>query len=581
MMHFRAVLGLLALSLVSPYVLPAAISGHVRIAGTLPPGTPIAGAYVNVQADLVTPGAFTAADGSFTLANVPAGLLTLAANVPYSPGAAENFLTGGVSAADGDNGVEIFLTPLPVTDNPAYEPVTAEACGACHFERYTQWQSSHHANAGLDAWVLDVFSGTGTPGGGAGYVYRALHDPGETGNCAVCHAPMIDIQTPGQVMLDEVTDPAGTQGITCITCHQLTAVDAGNLGGLHYLGGKSTYRFPTPEQGYGTDQYVWGPMGDVTFEYMRASHSPLHRDSLLCAACHQYDRPENGQPGQHTYTEWLASPYAVPGPGYRTCQNCHMPELAGVGTNCSFGGPLRQGLERHAHTFVGSTPEMLQANLALTTTVEQTGHGTVRVRSSIDNFGAGHDFPTGVSIRNALLWITATLDGAPLVQVAGPTIPFWADDDVPGKQPGDLAGEPGKGIAKIQEGRINDQGPVVSPVLFVDAEAVVSNTQIPSGTIDTTEVEFALPAGTPFEGQVEVNAVLLYRRAWRALYVVKGWTEGPHGEPLETEVARNVERLTVAGAGAIEIPTLAPWGLGALAAALALAGARRLRRRAA
>ncbi len=576
----RLSLGFFVLALAGSPVAEAAISGHVRIAGTPAPGTPIAGAWVNVQADLATPGTFSAADGSFTLANVPAGLLTLGAAVPYDRNAAQNFVTGGASAADGDTAVDIFLSPVAPTNNPLYQPVPVEACGACHFERYTQWSTSHHANAGIDAWVLDVFSGTGTPGGGAGYVYRALHDPGETGNCAVCHAPMVDILTPGQVMLDEVTDPAGTQGITCVTCHTLTAIDTTHLNGLHYLGGKSIYRFPDAEVGYTTEQYVWGPMSDVTFDYMRASFSPLHGESLLCASCHQYNRPENDQAGQHTYTEWLASPYAVPGPGYRTCQDCHVPALPGSGTNCEFGGPLRESDERHEHTFIGSTPETLQANLAMSTTVEQTPAGTIRVRTSIDNFGAGHDFPTGVSIRNAMLWVTATLDGAPLQQIAGPTIPFWADDAVPGKQPGDLAGEPGKGIAKIQEGRINDQGPVVSPVLFVDAEALVSNTQIPSGAIDTTELEFALPWGAPFDGEVEVHAVLLYRRAWRALYVVKGWTEGPHGEPLETEVARNVERIAVSSAGAIEIPTLAPWGLATLAALLALAAALRLRRRA-
>ena len=63
---------------------------------------------------------------------------------------------------------------------------------------------------------------------------------------------------------------------------------------------------------------------------------------------------------------------------------------------------------------------------------------------------------------------------------------------------------------------------------------------------------------------------------WRVLG--RGLT-GPHGEPLETEVARNVERITVAGAGAIEIPALAPWGLGLLALGLASAGAAMLQRR--
>ena len=117
--------------------------------------------------------------------------------------------------------------------------------------------------------------------------------------------------------------------------------------------------------------------------------------------------------------------------------------------------------------------------------------------AEVANFGAGHSFPTGVSIRNAILLVTATLNGQPLPQAAGPTVPFWGSDNVPGDQPGDLAGFPGKGFAKILEGRINGQGPTVRPVLFIDAERVFSNTLIPSGATDTTTIEFQLPSGVP------------------------------------------------------------------------------------
>ena len=143
-----------------------------------------------------------------------------------------------------------------------------------------------------------------------------------------------------------------------------------------------------------------------------------------------------------------------------------MARIPGVGQNCEFGGPDRQTEERHTHTFVGSTPETLSANIALATTAAESGAGTVRVTSAVDNFGAGHDFPTGISLRNAILWITATLNGQPLTQVAGPTIPFWASDDVPGDQPGDLAGQPGKGFAKVLEGRINGHMPVVRTRMY-------------------------------------------------------------------------------------------------------------------
>jgi hypothetical protein len=575
--HF-APLSLLALLGVAPA--SADISGFVWEEGSGTPGTPVAGAYVHIQADLVTPGTFTAADGSFTLVANPVGLVFVAASISYLRSAPENYLIGGTPTVDGVTDVEIRLQRMSAVDDPNYVPADVSECGACHFERYSQWTTSHHAYTAQNQWVLDLFSGTGTPGGMAGYVFKNTHDPGETGFCATCHAPMQDLQDPRPqgVPLDEATEPNGEQGVICVTCHQMDSIDTGNLNALHHRG-KATYRFPMAAKGESTSMYVWGPMDDVTFPLMRPSHSPLHETGLICASCHQYHNPETDAPGQNTFLEWQASPYGTPGPNYRTCQSCHMTNLEGVGENCEFGGPDRQSAERHFHGFVGSNAATLSANLALTTAVEETGAGLVRVTSSVDNFGAGHDFPTGISIRNAMLWVTATLDGQPLPQVSGPTIPFWGSDDVPGEQPGDLAGQPGKGFAKVLEGRINGQGPVVRPVLFIDAENVYSLTTIPSGTIDTSVFEFAVPSGTAPGSAVEVTAVLLYRRAWRALAVTKGWTTTTHGDPIEIEVARNEATLLVGGEGVVEIPALGRFGLGLIASSLAAAGVLLLRSR--
>lgn len=571
-------------SLVASFALaaaaPADISGFVTVEGSGDPGTPIPGAYVHIQADLVTPGDFTAADGSFTIAADPVGQVMLAASIPYLRSAPENFIIGWAPAVAGETGVDIRMAVLPANDDPAYVPADVSECGACHFERYTQWSSSHHAYTAQNKWVLDLFSGTGTPGGGAGYVFKNLHDPGETGFCATCHAPMQDLQDPRPegVPLDEATEPHGQQGIICVACHQMDSIDATHINALGFRG-KSTYRFPQAGQGENTSQFVWGPMNDVTFSLMRPSFSMLHRTSNICAACHQYHNPVTDAPGQNTFLEWQASPYGTPGPNYRTCQDCHMGTLAGIGQNCEFGGPDRESAERHTHTFVGSTQATLSANIALTTDVAETGDGRIRVTSAVDNFGAGHDFPTGISLRNAILWISASVNGQPLIQASGPTIPFWASDDVPGEQPGDLAGQPGKGFAKVLEGRINGQGPVVRPVLFIDAESVYSLTTIPSGTVDTTEVEFALPPDTAPGTTVDVTAVLLYRRAWRSVVMTKGWTETTHGDPIEIEVARNDESIAVTGEGIVEIPALTPVGLALAALALAMAGLGALRRR--
>ncbi len=536
----------------------ADLAGKVLVSGSGLPGTPIAGAWVHLQGS-PHPGTFTDTNGVFYLPVNPAGTVMVTAALPYLRGAPENFLTGGSFAINGQMDIDIRLEPLPAADDPSYVPATVSVCQGCHSNQASQWQSSRHAFTASNAWVRDLFSGDGTSGGGAGYVFKNLHDPGETGFCATCHAPMRDRELGGTLMLDDPTIPAyGLEGVNCVTCHQLDHIDSSQLEALHHLG-KAFYRFPFSDSA-STYEYVWGPLDDVTFGGMRASYSTLHRQSLLCASCHQYSNPDNGTPGQTTFTEWQASPFAVPGPNFRSCQDCHMPGSAGVGTNCLFGGVDRPGSDRRQHTFVGTTPETLQANLALSAHAHQVGNRLL-VTASVDNFGAGHAFPTGVSIRNAILLVEARVGATELLQTAGPTVPWWADDEVPGKQPGDWAGFPGKGFAKVLEGRINGSGPVVRPVLFIDAEAVAENSVIPSRAVDTSIYEFALPEMLPPGATASVTVRLLWRRAFRALAVTKGWTVDPRNGPIEIEVHRTELEVPVRGTAPTEIPALSWWGI--------------------
>lgn len=545
--------------------LHANISGTVRDAETL---APIGGALVHLKGDQGASGVLTSPTGTFTLSVNPAGVVTVVASTIYNRAAARNYLIGGRAAVNGDSSVVIDLTPLPVNDDPNYTPAASTQCRSCHPTIYAQWSASHHANTAQNPWVRDLYDGQGTPGGNAGYVFKTSHEANETGFCATCHAPMADVRNPGNTFLDQVTEPGAREGVNCVTCHQLDSINVTHLNALHILG-KATYRFPMGTLAAGA--YVWGPLSDVTFSGMGSSRSTLHKDPLLCASCHQYNRPENGVTGQHTYDEWLASPYASPGPRYRTCQDCHMPPASGPGALCVFGPNDRAGAERHDHTIIGSTPETLRANLRLTATAMEVAPGRIRVTASVENFGAGHSFPTGLPIRNALLVLTARHNGVELTQVAGPTIPFWGSDEVAGNQPGDYAGYAGKGFARILQGRVNDQGPVVRPVFFVDAEAVHSDTLIPSGATDTTIVEFLLPPGVPAAAVVDVEARLLYRRAYRALVVKKGWTTSAHGGPIEIEVANRQLQVVSLGASPA-IPTMSVAVLAVLMLALAAIG---------
>lgn len=496
-------------------------------------GSPIAGATVAMRARPDLGRATTQADGRFELPLSFGGVLEIGAARAYDPAAVHNYRSEAQQVIDGMTTVEIRLQRLPVADDPDYEPPSADQfCRGCHGTYYTQWASSRHAGSAVNPWVLDLYSGDGTPGGGAGYVFRDSHDADDTGLCATCHAPLQDVFTPGGLFLDEVSTEAGLDGVTCLACHQIAHVND-DVDALHHLG-NSQYRFPLGNAA--TSMFVWGALPDVPGIPMQNSYSPLHAESKFCASCHQYTNPTTGAPGQNTYREWLASPYAQPGPGQRTCQNCHMPTQTTPAV-IGGGGPSRPGSQRHAHTFIGATPQRLSENILLRVEVQQQDNHLV-VSAEVEN-RCGHNFPTGISIRNALLLVEASIGGQPLVQAAGPVLPFWASDDVPGQQAGDHAGRPGKGYAKVLSGRINGTGEVQRPVLFIDAEGVDSSTGIPSGATDVTELRFAIPPGMAPGAVASVDTRLLYRRAWRALAVTKGWTQTPGGMPVEIEVQRD------------------------------------------
>lgn len=555
----------------------ADISGFVREDGT---GAPIAGARVHIQADPSSPVDITAADGSFVLPVSPSGLVMVTAGVEYQANAPVHYATGGALGSEGQTDLVISLIRIPAADDPTYQGLLPQVqdCGNCHEEQRSEWLLANHSTAGGDVWVRDLFSGDGTGGGSAGYVFIDTHDPGETGFCATCHLPMADIFDPGNVMFNAAVSTAAQEGVSCIACHQMDSVND-NVSALHHLG-NATYRFPDGRPFIPTQEFVWGPLDDVVFGGMKASYAPLFADSLLCASCHEYDRPGTAVPGQTTYSEWLASPYASPGAGFRSCQHCHMPAADGPGylVDPIGGPPLRPAEQIHEHEFEGATPDTLSEAILLATTATEDG-SVVRVRCEVTN-QAGHAFPTGVSVRNAVLVIDASWNGQPLAQVSGPTVPFWASDDVPGTQDGDYAGRPGAGFARVLEGRINDQGPPVRPVLFIDGETVFSDTLIPSGVTDVTEVALAVPAGANAGDPVTVEALLVYRRAWRALAVTKGWQSTPQGGPVEVEVARTIDTVTLTqgGGGAAAIPVTGPLGTALLIALLALSGAVAARR---
>ena len=511
------------------------VSGQVIDASSQ---APVAGAVVRIQARPDLPTVTTGANGSFTLDVSGFGTnqdIPIAAALAYDASAAINYETTAVTA-DAGNNVEISLTRIPGADNTTYRPVPASACSGCHTEQYIQWRSSNHSRAAINPRLLDLYSGDGfdTPTSGEGYVFTTSHDSDDTGLCAVCHAPNENPSDPGGVKLNEVSSSAGLEGVTCTSCHQLHTVE-GDTQAIHLLG-NSEYRFPQASRAGGdaTHEHVWGPLGDVSFNRMRAAWYPKFSSAELCASCHEYVNPDTGAPGQTTFSEWQASPAAANGV---QCQDCHMPVADSAGSIAVGIGaaPTRPAEQRHDHSFPGVYSGAFGQPVEVRLSFE-TATPYLVVTSEVESLITGHGWPTGVDERNALVLVEAFLNDQPLAFESGDTLPTWTSDDVPGRAPGDYDGLPGRGYVKLLSGRINGEGDTLAPVPFIDAEEELAFTTIPPRATDTGQYTFRLPDTARVGDTLTFRASVIYRRTFRAIAVAKGWTDLAMDEPWERQV---------------------------------------------
>jgi hypothetical protein len=139
----------------------------------------------------------------------------------------------------------------------------------------------------------------------------------------------------------------------------------------------------------------------------------------------------------------------------------------------------------------------------------------LRVTATITNTGAGHHVPTDHPARNMILVVRATDEqGRELVRVAGPMVPDWGGV---GSEPNDYAGRPGKGYAKVLRDVASGEAPVAS---YWKQTLIQSDNRLAAFETDTTTYDFAIPERG---GDIEVEAKLIFRRAFKSLADAKSW----------------------------------------------------------
>jgi len=332
-----------------------------------------------------------------------------------------------------------------------------------------------------------------------------LDFPDQPGNCANCHMPGEAINGPNNT--DVNAKPASaTQSTQCDFCHKTVDVIINPSTGLpeDNMAGVLSMKFLRPDG----PQIFQGPYQDV--DVGPDTFSPLQNESRFCAGCH--NASFWGTPIYQSYAEWLKSPY--PNEGV-TCQDCHM-KPDGKTTNFA---PGRGGIERNpqtifSHAFPGAADvDLLQHTAKLELKAVRNGD-RIDVEVRVTNENGGHDIPTDEPMRNIILVIsTKDATGKQLVQLDNQKVPDYGGT---GTAANNYAGKPGKGYAKVLQELWTEVSPTIA---YWRQTKILEDTRISARATDVTKYEFQAPAN----GNVTIEARLIYRRAFIDLAKVKKW----------------------------------------------------------
>jgi tetratricopeptide (TPR) repeat protein len=201
---------------------------------------------------------------------------------------------------------------------------SAEYCGTCHQEAYSQWRQALHSNAFRTPFYrtsVNVLIRDKTRG-----IAFARH-------CDSCHNP---IGVLGAALTeDSKVDRAkfDSDGLTCTTCHSVVSLDSTN--------GNASVKMGVPA--VIVDENGERIPGEVPFD-MILRHPERHSKAVMhdflhtpefCAACHKANLP--GPLNDYkfiraftAYDEWQQSKFSQRNPltfytaDFTTCQGCHM-----------------------------------------------------------------------------------------------------------------------------------------------------------------------------------------------------------------------------------------------------------------
>jgi tetratricopeptide (TPR) repeat protein len=199
--------------------------------------------------------------------------------------------------------------------------LSAEYCGRCHQEAYSQWRQALHSNS-----FRTPFYRTS--------VNILLRTKGIefTRHCDSCHNP-IAVLSGGLTQDSQVDRSFDQDGLTCTTCHSIQKVLSTNGNGGYVMGVPSVM---VDEEG----NRIPGEVPDEQIRehpdrHSRAVMQGFYRTPEFCAACHKANLPNPLNDYKFiraftVYDEWQNSKFSNRNPltfysaPFTTCQDCHM-----------------------------------------------------------------------------------------------------------------------------------------------------------------------------------------------------------------------------------------------------------------
>jgi hypothetical protein len=509
--------------------------------------SPVSGALVRIQT--TEHSTLTGADGKFILL-IPESLKSPVKLTAWAKG---YYISGPAEALPGEKNLKISLHRHGRWDNREYKWLPSrrsngsgedQGCSECHLRGdaapgyalpVDEWLQDAHSQSAVNPLFLAMHSGKDisdrrSPSTryrytednklfqlppdpketyyGPGY---SLDNPNNPGNCGACHIPLAAVKAPLNVRPEWIKG-VEAEGINCDFCHKIYGVHLDPVSGLPSPDkpGVLSYEFRRPFEGH---QFFAGPLDDIAPG--EDTYSGLQKASQFCAPCH-YGVFE-GTVVYDSFGEWLRSPYSS-GDSGKTCQDCHMP---GTGAEF-FAHPEKGGLKRNAdnvvsHRMPGARDlDLLQNAVSFTLKAEQQPEG-IRVKTKVVNDLTGHHVPTDSPLRHLILVVRAYgSDTSELSLKEGPSLPEWCSSGDP--KEGNYAGLPGKVYIKLLEEKWTGISPTAA---YWRPTRVVMDTRL--GAFEADNGEFLFKA--PDSGDVRVEALLIYRRAFKKLMEQKGLIE--------------------------------------------------------